>query len=131
MSHRAVPTLDDLQGMWRIVKVGQDGGKAPFFVPWLIKLRLEVNRKQYRKFAGNDLVETGRLNVKPEAEFSILDEKIVGGEEDGQIHRGIVRWVGRRLEHLQGKVGDERPASFPYTKDSKAGYAMLKRIRQR
>jgi hypothetical protein len=32
-SIQKTPTLADLQGEWNIVSVGQNGGKAPFFIP--------------------------------------------------------------------------------------------------
>lgn len=127
MSNSA-PTLDDLQGEWKIVSFGQNGGKAPFFIPWLVKFRMKIKGDRFTKYAGDRVVGKGKLRVKPQAEFATMDEKMIGGDEDGEIHRGIIRWVGRKIEHLQGKIGDERPKQFPYTKDSMVGYALMKRV---
>ncbi|KAA5547346.1 hypothetical protein FYK55_01560 [Roseiconus nitratireducens] len=76
---------------------------------------------------GENIVEKGRLRIQPGPEFSIMDEFIETGDDSGQQHLGIVRWVGKKLEHLQAKIGDERPPGFPYGKDSPVGYAMMKR----
>ena len=127
MNDDQAPTIDDLQGEWRIVSVGEDGGKAPFFIPWLFKLRLRVEGKRYTKYMGKKVVETGRLRIKPKSGYSTMDERIESGDDCGKLHLGIIQWVGKRLEHLQGKVDDERPKQFPYRKDSQVGYAMMKR----
>lgn len=127
MNADQIPTINDLQGDWKIVKVGQNGGKAPFFLPWLLKPRLRVQGDRYTKFMGDKVFEQGRLTIEPASGFSFMDEYIESGDEAGKHHLGIVRWVGKKLEHLQAKIGDERPAGFPYTKDSKVGYAMMKR----
>lgn len=120
------PTLNDLQGEWKIVSVGQDGGKAPFFIPWFAKLRLKVDGDHYTKFMGSDAFETGRLTVAPSSGHAQMDEHVESGDDADKTHLGIVRWVGKKLEHLQGKIGDDRPAGFPYTKTSMVGYALMK-----
>jgi len=127
MSDESPLTLDDLQGEWKIVSFGQNGGKAPFFIPWFVKFRLRIKGDKYTKYMGEKIVGKGRLRVKPKTSYSVMDEQIVGGDEDGEVHRGIIRWVGRKIEHLQGKIGSERPEEFPYTKDSDCGYALMKR----
>ena len=127
MSGDRVPTIDDLQGKWKIISVGENGGKAPFFIPWLLKPRLDVKGAQYTKFMGQRVVEKGRLSIQPSSGYSFMDEYIESGDECGTQHLGIVRWVGGKLEHLQGKIGGERPAGFPYTKESQVGYAKMKR----
>lgn len=121
------PTIDDLQGEWKIVTVGQNGGKAPFFIPWLLKPRLLIKGDHYTKFMGDKVVEKGRLTVQPASDYSIMDEHIESGDENGQQHLGIIRWIGKKIEHLQGKIDAERPKRFPYQKDSMVGYAMMKR----
>ena len=123
----AQPTLNDLQGEWKIVSVGQNGGKAPFFIPWLMKPRLVAKGDRYTKYLGEKVVEIGRLVISPASEYSLMDEHIESGEDNGESHLGIIRWVGKRIEHLQGHVGDNRPAGFPYTKTSMVGYAVMKR----
>ncbi len=123
----APPNLNDLQGEWKIVSVGQNGGKAPFFIPWLMKPRLVVEGDRFTKYMGDRVVETGRLTVSQGAEFSQIDEHIESGDDNGKSHFGIIRWVGNKIEHLQGKVDGERPSGFPYAKSSMVGYAMMKR----
>ncbi|NNE00875.1 MAG: hypothetical protein HKN47_26470 [Pirellulaceae bacterium] len=76
---------------------------------------------------GEKAFEQGRLTVTPMDGFASMDELIESGEESGKTHLGIIRWVGKKLEHLQAKIGDPRPEGFPYTKDSTAGYALMKR----
>lgn len=127
MTSKLPPTLDDLQGEWRIVSVGENGGKAPFFVPWLLKPRLLVEGDRYTKFVGTDMVEKGRLTITPASEYSNMDEHVESGDDRGKQHLGIVRWVGNKLEHLQGKIGHQRPKGFPYQKGSTVGYAKMKR----
>lgn len=121
------PTLADLQGEWKIVSVGQNGGKAPFFIPWLMKPRLLVDGDRFTKFMGDQAIESGRLVVSTEGDLATFDEHIETGDDRGKVHLGIIRWVGKKIEHLQGNVGDDRPAGFPYTKDSMVGYAVMKR----
>lgn len=121
------PTIADLQGEWKIVTVGQNGGKAPFFIPWLLKPRLVVDGDRFTKFMGKETIESGRLVVATEGDLATFDEHIETGDDRGKVHLGIIRWVGKKIEHLQGKVGEDRPAGFPYTKDSMVGYAMMKR----
>lgn len=123
----AHPTINDLQGEWKIMSVGQNGGKAPFFIPWLMKLRLVVDGDRFTKYMRDRIVETGRLKISPASGFSHFDEHIESGDDDGNVHLGIIRWVGKKIEHLQGKAGEERPPGFPYTKTSMVGYAMMKR----
>ena len=123
----ATPSLNDLQGEWKIVSVGQNGGKAPFFIPWLMKPRLVVEGDRFTKYMGDRVIETGRLVISPASGYSHMDEHIESGDDDGKSHLGIIRWVGKKIEHLQGKVGDDRPSGFPYTKTSMVGYAMMKR----
>ena len=121
------PTLADLQGEWKIVSVGQNGGKAPFFIPWLMKPRLVVDGDRFTKFMGDRMIESGRLVISTEGDLATFDEHIETGDDAGNVHLGIIRWVGKKIEHLQGKVGGNRPKGFPYTKDSMVGYAMMKR----
>ncbi len=83
--------------------------------------------KSIHKVYGERIVEKGRLRIKPKSDYSIMDEQIDGGNEDRQVHLGIIRWVGKKIEHLQGKIGDERPQEFPYKKDSMVRYALMKR----
>ena len=123
------PTLEDLQGEWKIVSCGQNGGKAPFFIPWLIKMTFVIDGDRFAKYAGKGLIETGRLELVAVSEYSHMDEHIESGNDAGKTHLGLIRWAGKKIEHLQGRAGDERPPGFPYTKTSMFGYAMMKRKR--
>jgi uncharacterized protein (TIGR03067 family) len=127
MARISVPTLDDLQGKWRLVTVGRNGGKAPFFVPWLIKIRWQIDGSRYTKLVRGEVSETGRLALKPTTDHALLNELIETGDDAGQKHLGILRLNGRRLEHLQAEIGDPRPESFPYTKVTQANFAVFKR----
>ncbi|WP_144055212.1 hypothetical protein [Rhodopirellula baltica] len=113
------PTIDDLQGEWRLVSVGQNGGKAPFFLPWIIKMRMTIEGDRFTKHMGGNVFETGRLTLAQNGEYSHLDEHIDSGDDSGKVHLGIVRWVGKKVELLQGKIGEDRPSGFPYTKTAR------------
>jgi uncharacterized protein (TIGR03067 family) len=120
-------TLADLQGHWRIVSFGQNGGKAPFFIAWRMKARLVVEGDRFTKFMGDRPFETGRLVVSTDGNHSTFDEYGDSGGDSDNVSLGIIRWVGDTIENLQGKAGEDRPTGFPYSSDSKCGYALMKR----
>ena len=70
----SAPTLEDLQGQWRVVSFGQNGGKAPFFIARRMKARLVVEGDRYTKFMGDRAFETGRLVVATDGDHSTFDE---------------------------------------------------------
>ncbi|WP_196782331.1 hypothetical protein [Bremerella volcania] len=121
------PTLEDLQGAWICIRFGDDGLKAPFYISWFRKPRIEFEGYCYRVFDGETCLERGRFDIRRGVEYSLLDQLIEFGEHYGREHRGIIRWVGDRLEHLQGHAGLARPTGFPYGKGSKCHYSLLSR----
>lgn len=121
------PTVEDLQGAWNCVSFGDDGHKVPFYVPWFRKIRIEFQGYCYQAFDGETCLERGRFDIRRGVEYSLLDQLIEFGEHYGREHHGIIRWVGDKLEHLQGHVGYPRPAGFPYGKGYKCHYALMKR----
>ncbi len=126
-SEPRAPTLEDLQGQWRIVSFGQNGGKAPFFIARRMKARLVVEGDRFTKFMGDRPFETGRLVVSSVGDHSTFDEYSDTGGDSDNVSLGVIRWVGNKIEHLQGNNGEDRPTGFPYSSDSKCGYAMMKR----
>jgi len=121
------PTLEDLQGEWVCVRFGDDGHKVPFYVPWFRKPRIEFEGYCYRMFEGDACVELGRFDIRRGVEYSLIDQLIEFGDHYGREHRGIIRWVGHKLEHLRAHVGYPRPEGFPYGKGFKCHYALLSR----
>ncbi len=77
---------------------------------------------------GSRLVEVGTISITPEKGCSEFDEHLESCADQGETHLSMVPWVGDKIEHLQGKIGGERPASFPDTKDSRCGYTLMKRM---
>jgi len=126
-SIQKTPTLADLQGEWNIVSVGQNGGKAPFFIPWIVKARMVIDGDRYIKIMGGKTFESGVLVISRDGDQTTFDEYVDTGDDSGSVHLGIIRWVGKRIEHLQGKTGEDRPTGFPYSTDSTCGYALMKR----
>lgn len=127
MSDFQGPTLEDLQGAWICVRFGDNGMKAPFYISWFRKPRVEFEGYCYRVFDGETCLERGRFDLRRGVEYSLLDQLIEFGEHYGREHHGIIRWAGNKLEHLQGHVGYPRPAGFPYGKGFKCHYALLSR----
>ncbi|WP_199188761.1 MULTISPECIES: hypothetical protein [Pirellulaceae] len=121
------PSLEDLQGEWICVNFGDDGHKVPFYVPWFRKPRVVFEGYCYRTLEGDTCLESGRFDIRRGVEYSLLDQLIEMGEHYGREHHGIIRWVGDKLEHLQGHVGYPRPAGFPYGRGFKCHYALLSR----
>ena len=126
-SIQKTPTLADLQGEWSIVSFGQNGGKAPFFIPWIVKARMVIDGDRYIKIMGGKTIESGVLVISIDGDQTTFDEYVDTGDDSGSVHLGIIRWVGRKIEHLQGKTGEDRPTGFPYSTDSTCGYALMKR----
>ncbi|GAA5510921.1 hypothetical protein [Novipirellula caenicola] len=124
---RIAPTIADLQGQWKVVSFGQNGGKAPFFIPWLVKARLVVEGDRFIKLMGDRTIDSGRLVISTDGDHATFDEYSDAGDDSDNVHLGIIRWVGNKIEHLQGNAGGDRPTGFPYSKDSMCGYAMMKR----
>src|SRR4051812_40962398 len=106
MPDTSVPGLSDLQGVWRLVSAGRNGRKAPFFVPWLIKVELHVKGDQYTKTSRGSAIESGRIELRERDSFAEIDEHISTGDEAGKSHLGIIRLVGKTLEHLQAEIED-------------------------
>ncbi|MEW4562583.1 hypothetical protein AB1K70_08655 [Bremerella sp. JC770] len=121
------PTLEDLQGEWVCVRFGEDGHKVPFYVPWFQRPRIQFEGYCYRMFEGDACVEQGRFDIRRGVEYSLIDQLIEFGDHYGREHRGIIRWVGNKLEHLRAHVGYPRPEGFPYGKGFKCHYALLSR----
>ncbi|QDT07981.1 hypothetical protein K227x_64110 [Rubripirellula lacrimiformis] len=120
-------TLADLHGKWRVVSFGQNGGKAPFFIARRMKARLVVEGDRFTKFMGDRPFAAGRLVISTDGNHSTFDEYVDTADASDSVSLGIIRWVGDKIEHLQGKAGEDRPTRFPYSSDSKCGYALMKR----
>lgn len=127
MSDFQGPSYSELQGEWSCVSYGDDGHKVPFYLIWLRKPRIEFEGHEYRMFHGETCLESGRFDIQRGVEYSILDQLIEFGEHHGQERRGIIRWKGDKLEHLQGHAGYPRPTGFPYGKGFKCHYCLLRR----
>jgi len=128
MAPSPAPTLSDLQGTWRLTRVGKNGNKAPFFLMWLINLGLRVENNRYFILVKGEVIEEGTLTVTTRGDYSEFDQHVETGNDAGKMHLGLVRFVGKKLEHLQAEAGDPRPAGFPYSEKTRANMALMKRV---
>lgn len=128
-SNTVVPhSLKDLQGEWKVIRIGKDGNRAPRFLMWLVDIRFRIEGDRYTTSAGGEVIEQGKLQFQSKANFAWLDQHVESGDDAGQVHLGIVRLVTGRLEHLQAEIGCERPLGFPYNKETKGNMALMKRV---
>lgn len=127
MSDFRGPTLSELQGSWQIVRYGENGKKGSFFQAWFSKRWFRIEGTHYEKFDGLQTVEKGLLDVTTGDECSFYDELIQFGPHHGRHHRGIVRFVGTKIEHLQAPIHHPRPDQFVYKKGCHWAYSLWRR----
>lgn len=121
------PSLKELQGEWKVVRIGKNGNRAPFFIMWLAKLRFRLEGDRYTVVASGQPMEEGTFTLSPQDGYAWFDQVIGTGPNRGKTHLGILRLLGTKLEHLQSEIGDPRPLGFPYGKSTVANMALMKR----
>lgn len=114
-------SLDELQGLWRMISVGRNGNFAP----------KEVIEKSNFTIAivSNTLTDTSALTMSTiEVNNDVVPNHLDQTDEDGETHLCLVRLRNNHLEMCQAEVGKPRPIDFNRKRRDGASLVLFERI---
>lgn len=122
------PTLDTIQGKWKMISLGQNGDYSNPSDMTAHNIIFAIEGDQYTVTAGEEVQEKGTLTVDADQDPPYLDQTVSDGEDSGKTHLGIFRVVDGKLENCQGGFDQPRPGTFESEAGSTASLAVFERV---
>lgn len=121
-------TTANLQGKWLMVSVGKNGNFAPKEVILGARIYMMIEGDRYTVTSNGKIGDRGIIHLDTSKNPVTFDQQITAGDDAGNKHLGIIRFVGEDLENCQAEAGSPRPKDFARRRSDGASLARFKRV---